>query len=189
MTTVTGLNRPSTEWARRVARRLVQPLGRRWEHVQAVAARAEQVAHATGLDRDVLVSSAWLHDIGYAKEIVTSGFHPLDGARFLREKDMQGRVVDLVAHHSCARVEAQLRGLEVELREFRDEGGALRDALWYCDLTTSPDGEPVSAPDRLAEIQQRYGPDDMVSRFVDEARDELLGAVERTDARIARAAG
>jgi hypothetical protein len=37
---------------------------------------------------------------------------------------------------------------------FPDEGGALRDALWYCDLTTSPDGQPVSAPDRIAEIKR-----------------------------------
>ena len=36
--------------------------------------------------------------------------------------------------------------------------------LTYCDITTSPDGEHVSARRRLAEIQQRYGPGHLVSR-------------------------
>jgi hypothetical protein len=34
------------------------------------------------------VAAAWLHDIGYAPAIAESGtgFHPLDGARYLRDK-------------------------------------------------------------------------------------------------------
>jgi len=35
-----------------------------------------------GLD-DTLVCADWLHDIGYAPALVATGFHPLDGARFL----------------------------------------------------------------------------------------------------------
>jgi hypothetical protein len=30
--------------------------------------------------------------------------------------------------------------------------------LTYCDMTTSPDGEPVPVDRRLAEIHDRYGP-------------------------------
>ena len=29
------------------------------------------------------MAAAWLHDIGYAEELLDTGFHPLDGARFL----------------------------------------------------------------------------------------------------------
>lgn len=172
------------------ARRFVEPLGRRWAHVQAVADRAQEVCDATGLQPEVLVSAAWLHDVGYAPQLCVTGFHPLDGARFLRAEGIISiRVVGLVAHHSYALAEARLRGLEDELLEFADEGGALRDALWYCDLTTSPDGEPVSVADRLAEIQSRYGRGHVVTRFVDVARAELVGAVERTERHLARAAG
>jgi HD superfamily phosphodiesterase len=34
---------------------------------------------------DLLEAAAWLHDIGYSPEIAVSGFHPLDGARYLRD--------------------------------------------------------------------------------------------------------
>jgi putative nucleotidyltransferase with HDIG domain len=65
-------------------RHLSSMLDRRWRHVQTVAERAGTVAGALGFDDGVLVSAAWLHDIGYAPDIVETGFHPLDGARFLR---------------------------------------------------------------------------------------------------------
>lgn len=69
---------------------------------------------------------------------------------------------------------------------FPDEGGVLRDALWYCDLTTSPDGEPVGAEERIAEIKARYGPGDVVTRFITGGESELLAAVERTERRLAK---
>jgi hypothetical protein len=52
-------------------------------------------------------------------------------------------------------------------------------------LTTSPDGEPVSAGERIAKIKQRYGPGDIVTRFITEGASELLAAVERTERRLA----
>jgi hypothetical protein len=56
--------------AAQVAERFVAPLGRRWQHVQAVADRAHELSGAvTGNERDGLVAAAWLHDIGYSDEI------------------------------------------------------------------------------------------------------------------------
>ena len=132
---------------------LAEALPRRWEHVQGVAGKAERVAASLALSGEVLVSAAWLHDIGYAPDVVETGFHPLDGARYLAGLGAPERVVNLVARHSNAILEAELRGIGDLVAVFPDEGGALRDALWYCDLTTSPDGQPVSAPDRIAEIK------------------------------------
>jgi hypothetical protein len=40
-------------------------------------------------------------------------------------------LVNPVAHHSCATLEAELRGLSDELAEFEDEKTALRDTLWW----------------------------------------------------------
>lgn len=81
-----------------------------------------------------------------------------------------------------------MRGLGAELAAFPDEESAVRDALWWADMTTSPDGEVVTVERRLEEIQSRYGPDDLVTVFVQSARAELVGAVERTEERL-RAAG
>ena len=72
-------------WAAREAELRLSPLGNRWAHTQAVAARAQAVtAVVPEADRELLVAAAYLHDIGYAADLAGSGFHPLDGARRLR---------------------------------------------------------------------------------------------------------
>ena len=47
--------------------------------------RARGLAPVLGADADLLEAAAWLHDIGYAPSLVATGFHPLDGARYLRD--------------------------------------------------------------------------------------------------------
>lgn len=172
-------------WARDVARDLMaDELPRRWAHVHAAAERARSAAPMAGDDGELLVCTAMLHDVGYAAPIAHTGFHPLDGARHLRGIAAPPRLVNLVAHHSCATVEATLRGLTSELAEFEDEKSPIRDALWWVDMTTSPTGELTTVSARVDEIQQRYGLDHVVSQFVRAAWPELLGAVERTERRL-----
>ena len=70
-----------------------------------------------------------------------------------------------MAHQSCALIEADERGLYEELSiEYPCEESAIADALWYCDMTTSPDGDRLPASSRLDEIKMRYGPDHVVTR-------------------------
>jgi len=73
-------------WAQHLARALLQePLPRRWAHVQGVASRAHSLAPVLGADADLLEAAAWVHDIGYAPGLATTGLHQLDGARYLRD--------------------------------------------------------------------------------------------------------
>jgi hypothetical protein len=173
-------------WAFELAgENLAGVLPRRWEHAQGVGRRAGLVAPLFSMDdRGLLVAAGLLHDVGYAPELVCTGLHPLDGARYLRVVGGPDRLVNLVAHHSCAVLEAELRGLSDELAEFEDEKTALRDALWWADMTTTPDGGETTAVERVAEIQTRYGPDDLVSCFIRRAWDDLNAAVERTQRRL-----
>jgi putative nucleotidyltransferase with HDIG domain len=153
---------------------LAEPLPRRWRHVRSVARRARWVAKELSLSDD-LVAGAWLHDIGYAPDLVETGFHPLDGARYLRRRGVDEQVVSLVAYHSCAQIEADVRGLGAELAlEFSPADPLLTDALLYCDMTTGPDGDYVRPAARLVEIRGRYGPDHEVTRFVEQAASEIL---------------
>lgn len=166
--------------ARELAERsLAEPLPRRWRHVRSVARRARWAAEKLSLSDDV-VAAAWLHDIGYAPELVETGFHPLDGARYLRRAGVDGRVVSLVAYHSCAEIEAEVRGLgETLAAEFKPGEALLADVLLYCDMTTGPDGDYVQPADRLVEIRGRYGPDHEVTRFVERAAPEILTTTGR----------
>ncbi len=172
--------------ASHLARRLLaETRPRRWRHVQAVAHQAENLVSSPAIDGDVLVSAAWLHDIGYAPDLVETGFHPLDGARFLRGIRTDNRLVRLVAHHSCAVHEARVRGLAgVLLAEFEPEQSATYDALVYCDLTTGPDGESLTYAARIDEIRQRYGPDHEVTRAIESGEADIVGCCKRTLARI-----
>jgi len=165
--------------------KLAKALPRRWRHVCSVARRARWVAKMLSLADD-LVAAAWLHDIGYSPELAETRFHPLDGARYLRRVGVGELVVSLVAYHSCADIEADVRGLAAELAaEFSPADPLLADALLYCDMTTGPDGDYVRPADRLAEIRRRYGPGHEVTRFVELAASEILATAGRVEIMLA----
>ncbi len=164
---------------------LAVDLPRRWRHVQGVAAKAEAVAAALCLPREVLVSSAWLHDVGYAAPAARTGFHALDGGRYLRSEGVEDAVVNLVARHSCACVEAEERGLRGLLTdEFPVTDGPLADALWFCDMTTGPDGEDLDLAGRLSEARERYGPEHLISRYLERAEPELQAVISRVEQKL-----
>jgi hypothetical protein len=176
------------EWAEATARRiLAKQLPRRWAHTQGVAAAARTLVPVLGRDDDLLTAAAWLHDIGYAPDVADTGFHPLDGARHLRDTEgASGMLCRLVAHHSCAINEAAERGLAREMaKEFRPARRDLAEALTYCDMTTSPDGQRLPIERRLAEIRARYGPDHLVSRTIGRSEPQLTRAVTRVTGRLA----
>jgi putative nucleotidyltransferase with HDIG domain len=177
----------ATARAEALARRhLASALPTRWQHVQAVAAKATSVGPAVRQDADLLSAAAWLHDIGYSPDLVDTGFHPLDGARYLRASGFDQRVARLVAHHSGAVFEASERGLrEALLTEFEPDVSPVADLLWYCDMTVGPAGQPLTVEERLAEIASRYGPDHVVARSINSARRDIVLAVERADVLLA----
>ena len=181
----------NASWAEQLARALLQePLRRRWAHVQGVAARAHSLAPLSAPTPVSWKAAAWLHDIGYAPALAVQGLHALDGARYLRDaKPADTMLCRLVAHHSCAIIEAEERGLADVLRlEFEPAPQALSSVLTFCDMTTSPDGELMPVEKRLAEIHQRYGPGHLVSWAIQRATPMILRAVGQVQDRAARSA-
>ncbi|MEU3073919.1 HD domain-containing protein [Streptomyces laurentii] len=178
------------EWAHPLAESLLAgPLPRRWAHSQGVAERARIIAPILGEDAELLEAAAVLHDIGYSPDVVETGFHPLDGARYLRDvARADDRIVRLVAHHSCAWMEAEARGLKEDLEsEFPRDLPHLDDALCFCDMTTTPDGVPTNPVDRINEISGRYGADSLIGRFIRRAEPEILECTARVLERVAAA--
>ena len=179
---------PHADWAEATARKLLAgPLPRRWAHTRGVAAAARSLAPVLGRDAGLVIAAAWVHDIGYAPGLAATGFHPLDGARHLRDREGASEMLcRLVAHHSCAINEAAERGLAGELAaEFLPARRDLADALIYCDMTTSPDGDRLPVACRLAEIRRRYGPGHLVSLSISRSAPELTRAVDRINTRLA----
>ena len=178
------------EWAETVARRLLaDALPRRWAHTQGVAGVARSLAGILGHDADIVEAAAWLHDIGYSAELAATGFHPLDGARYLRDGESAANLLcRLVAHHSCAVIGAGESGLADDLSsEFPPPPDELLDALTYSDMTTGPDGQSMSVEQRIAEIIGRYGSDHAVSRVISRSAPSLISAVSRVTRKVAGA--
>jgi hypothetical protein len=174
-------------WARSTSESLLSPLGRRWTHVQHVAALGAHISPAFGRYGWMLEAACLLHDIGYAPELSVTGFPPLDGARFVRAQGHED-LARLVAHHTGARHEAVLRGVPNFEEEFPFGDSELDRALTYCDLTTGPGGQRVEFRDRVEEIVTRYGSGHVVSQAITESFSELRDAVRITERRV-RAAG
>ena len=168
------------------AARLLGPLGDRWRHTVGVACRAAEVAEPLGLEADVLVAAAWLHDIGYARVATVTGFHPIDGARYLAGQLWPMRIVGLVAHHSGARFVAYARGLGPALADYPDEGGLMSDALTYVDQTVGVAGDRVTVAERRTEMLRRHGWDSW-NASVDPLRGPHLRAmVARVECQLTR---
>lgn len=173
-----------SKWAAEQAERYLAPLGRRWTHSRGVAMRAAEVGVVLGpAEREVAVAAGYLHDVGYAPSLARTGFHPLDGARWLAELG-HDRLAGLVAHHSGSRHEAALRGLSVELGAFPEEASLVAAVLTYCDLTTGPNGESMSPEQRLADVGSRHGVDGPVAAGLRSAWPELMAAVATVEWRM-----
>ena len=177
-------------WAQDLARTLLaDSLPRRWAHVQGVAARARSLTSALGptptCSRPPHGCTTSATSPNSPPPACTAWTAPC----YLRDvQHAEPMLCRLVAHHSCAVIEAEERGLaHILLNEFDPAPQPLADALTFCDMTTSPDGEHVQVHSRLAEIHDRYGSGHLVSRFISRATPLILEAVGQVNARAARA--
>jgi putative nucleotidyltransferase with HDIG domain len=171
--------------ARDLAESVIGGLPDRWRHTAAVARRAQELFTAIGRhDREVLVAAAWLHDIGYGALAQRTGFHPLDGAMLLDERDWPQRVSALVAHHSGACFVADAVGLGATLRSYPQEKSAVADALTYADQTVGSRGERLAIDDRIADMLRRHGPDSPNARVHHLRGPYLVAIAQRVEQRL-----
>ncbi len=174
----------STPRARDIARELLKGSGDRWTHVQSVGRTADDLA-AQGLDiPEDVISAAWLHDIGYATPLADTGFHPIDGARWLAAQGAPMQIVALVAYHSGARFEAEECDLTDELAVFPQPDEELLDLLTMLDMTVGPTGSGVTVGTRLEEILSRYPSEHPVHQAVARSHDYLMASANRAAARL-----
>src|SRR5262249_58133784 len=106
------------------------------------------------------------------------GFHPLDGALFLRQEGWPEGVCALVAHHSGSRFVARVLALDDRLREFAFIEDPLSDALTVADNTAGPKGTIMAVEERLREKRRGHGPGPPYAR-AHPARDDYIRAAHR----------
>lgn len=181
----------SETWAQASARRLLAEVGTRYPHSVCVAERAAAAARVLlpSDEVEVVTAAAWVHDVGYSPELVQTGFHPLDGARWLRVNGVAESVCRLVAWHTSAFAEATERGMvDLLTDEFPRPDAATLRVLTWADLTSSATGRPCSVEERIADILSRYPPDSPVHRTISAAHAELTTIGAEVDEAI-RSAG
>lgn len=169
-------------------RLLADDVPERWLHVQGVAATAKRFAPLLE-DWETLVMAGYLHDIGYSPKLPKVGFHPLDGARYLRDHGWPHAVVNLVANHSNAEVQARIRGFDHLLEaEFPYDPDLPHRYLQYCDLSVDTDGRPVSLDKRLAGMFGRHSHNEDMTAHLHAAEPRLRQLVFEIDDVLSRAA-
>jgi hypothetical protein len=165
--------------AERLAGQYLGDQPKRLAHVRGASATAGTVGHyVCPKDEHILGCAGLLHDIGYSAELAATGFHPLDGARWLRGLGEE-RLARLVAHHTGSGWEAAVRGLSDELSEFPQETSIVADVLTFADLTTGPTGDHVGIDERIADIRRRYPRKHPVIVALGRAEPHLRGVVDR----------
>jgi hypothetical protein len=135
--------------------------------------------------RSAILNAAWLHDVGYSGPVAATGFHPLDAARWLRDRGWPEEACRLVAWHTAASAGSTLRGLEHELRaEFAPPPPIAGAVLTWADLTSSPCGERWTVPRRIADMLQRHASSSVVHRAIVAALPELWDATRQIESRL-----
>ncbi|MCL4392620.1 HD domain-containing protein [Patescibacteria group bacterium] len=147
---------------------LLSNVGTRVEHSRAVAHQATFILPILNAPwNSTILDAAWLHDIGYSPSVISTGFHHLDGARWLKSHGWPTEVCRLVAWHTRAGTEAKLRHLITKLStEFPQPPDMVQAALTWADLTSSPTGNLCEAENRIAEILKRYSPKTVVHKAI-----------------------
>lgn len=179
--------RAADSWASDTVDHLLARSPARLAHSRHVAEQVSKVGHVLFEPwRSAVAEAALLHDVGYASALVDTGFHPLDGARWLRAQGRRPEVCRLVAWHTRARTEARLRGLETSLlAEFPPPPATAQAVLTWADLTSSPTGEQCSPAIRISEILDRYGPDSIVHQATVANEAELVEDARSVDDLVA----
>lgn len=106
-------------------------------------------------------------------------------SRYVERCGFPARLAALVAHHSAARIEAEVRGVVGDLARWRLEASPVTEALAYADMTTGPCGQRFTVEERISEILTRYPPEHVVHRTIRRSAPILRAYVGRVEGRLA----
>ena len=163
----------------------------RLAHIMVVADRVRQSARdmnelnpGQNVDEELAFVAALVHDIGYLEDAYQTGFHPLDGARYL-ERSGFPKLAELIVGHSSAPEESQLRGLGT----INASDDIIADLITYWDSQVKQGGEVVAAEQRHEDILLRYGEHSVVGQAAIRARPRIQEIARRVERLLQLRAG
>ena len=142
----------------------------RLAHCLEVAELAKEIGAALlgFADAEQLKIAGLWHDAAYSAKLRITGFHPLDAAIYLAHAGADVRVVDAVLQHGAASVFAsETPGLRVLYEELSKVTAAREfiEVLNVCDMRVGPAGERMTIRERTADVQRRYGTENVIHKF------------------------
>ena len=129
--------------------------GNRLAHILTVAENVNRTLTKTPVLRhyaDLGTAAALLHDVGYIPELHDTGFHPIDGARYLTSLGATELAAFIICHSQAAEY-ADLAGLPripVSLHP-------IASVITFWDVRVAPGGKVLSYEERLEDIKNRHG--------------------------------
>jgi HD superfamily phosphodiesterase len=132
-------------------------LKNRYRHTIAVSLLMREKSKEIGLCPIEAEILGLVHDLGYCDDFSITGFHPIDGYRYLIKIDKT--IADRMVLHTSTPEEAELRHIILP-DIIMDDYAKL---LSYADSRVTGDGRVVSFEERLQDITSRYGNNHLVS--------------------------
>jgi hypothetical protein len=168
----------------------IPPDRHRYTHILGVVERMKEVLAQIEMEeetKELLLQTAFLHDIGYSDKLNQYDYHPLDGAFFVQQCGFPKPVIAAVLFHSGAyesvkKTRPDLVSIYAYNAQWLDETDQLFiDLITYCDLHTSPVGKKISVKERIDDIVTRYGAEHEVSRFMIGNLEGFKQTIERVE--------
>ena len=155
----------------------------RLRHILTVARKVRETAQQLSakypemdLDVNVAYCAALLHDIGYLDALTVSGFHPIDGANYLRECGYPD-LAEYILGHSNSPEQATLLQIEGVVMSPH----IIAKLITYWDIRVRQGGALVSYAERLDDIKTRYGVESQVWKSHLLAHDRISQLVQEIE--------
>lgn len=159
----------------------------RLNHIKMVVSNIKELSNLCDLSSksyDILLASAYLHDIGYLNTLNKFNFHAYDGYVYLLNKGFDISVCNLVLHHTYSELldvitsDTKKEVLDCyrsnKLVNLSSEEMYLFKLLSLADMTSDGKGNKVTIAERIEDIRFRYGKDSIVYNHILEVKNFLL---------------